>query len=556
MNLRFKRIAALILITAVSLSSAVISKAAVQAPEKIRIGIANNSGALPVFTVSAEKGLILGMSSGNAFTALYEEATSNKVTIRKDAYYTYVNSAFLEYVPGQASISIGEKLGPYHIKISDSLSNLAEAKQKIESLKQLGVAAYPAYTDAWQVWTGFYTDQSSAQSDITNNIEKKLGKGNFQIIQPSTNRIVAVTSSGSTALIFGSATGVFQIRPKLDNNPYSFNLSNGRKYRGDLEVRRFSGSDMTLINILPFEQYLYGVVPSEIQSSSHQEAIKAQAVTARTYALNNIGKHDNLNFELCSTTDCQVYKGLSEETASTNKAVDDTRGKLVMYNGKPAAVFFFSSSGGMTESNKNVWGYDYPYLQSVEDPYESGNSYNYIWEKTYTVDKIKEIMTQKGFDLGNILNIQVTKRSEAGRATELIITGSKIINGVSTQKTYLRSGTREVFSLSSQWYYITTDTDVSVKTSDLQNVTTMNLGGKYIATAGGVKTLSPSSSLTVVGKDGANKVIPSAPTTYKFTGRGWGHAIGMSQEGARGMANAGFKYDQILMHYFPGTQVQ
>jgi stage II sporulation protein D len=226
-----------------------------------------------------------------------------------------------------------------------------------------------------------------------------------------------------------------------------------------------------------------------------------------------------------------------------------------MYNGKPAAVFFFSSSGGRTEAAKNVWGNDFPYLQSVEDSYETGKSYNYTWEKTYTADKIKEVMTQKGINLGNILNMQVTKRSEAGRATELVITGSYVTSGANSQKTYLRSGTRDIFSLPSQWYDITTDADLSVKTANAQS-TSMNPGGKYIATAGGVKLVGTNSSLTVVGSNGVKKVIPSAPTTYKFTGRGWGHAIGMSQEGARGMANAGFKYDQILTHYFPGTQIQ
>lgn len=550
MKFGFKKITALALIAVVSISSAVISKAAVQTPEKIRIGLAYDSAALPVFSVSAEKGLVFGMSSGNTFAAFYEEPTSSKVTIRKDAYYSYSNSSFTEYVPGKTSIAAGEKYGPYHVKISDGFQNYAAAKQKADALKQLGVSAYPAYADAWQVWSGFYIDQTSAQNDIANNIEKKLGKSNYQIIQPSPSRVVTMAGSGNTMLIFDSTAGVFQVHPNSGNNPYAFNLSDGRKYRGDLEVRRFSGSDMTLINILPFEQYLYGVVPSEIQSGSNTEALKAQAVTARTYSLNNIGKHADLDFELCSTTHCQVYKGLGEETANTNKAVDDTRGKIVMYNGKPAAVFFFSSDGGRTESNKNVWGYDYPYLQSVEDPYESGKSYNYTWEKTYTADKIKEIMIARGIDLGNILNIQITKRSEAGRATELIITGSK------SQKTYLRSGTRDVFSLPSQWYDITTDAGITVKSGTSQNLSTLNPIGKYIITSGGVKTISSGTNLTVAGKNGIKNASSSVPTTYKFSGRGWGHAIGMSQEGARGMANAGFKYDQILTHYFPGTQIQ
>ena len=547
-NLQKKALIPVLLLILI-MSAVSISKAAPQVPEKVRIGLNFDTTCLSTFTVSAEKGLQLGAQKDNAFTVLYEENTGNSVTIRKDAYYTKSGNGLTEYSPGQGGIPQGEKIGPYHVKIGGNQNDLAAVNAQINDLKQKGIAAYAVYVDGWQVWTGFYIDNKAAQDDIANNIEKKLGKGTYEVIQPAPERVVAVAPGENVAVVFGGSSGVLQIHPKQENNPYSLKLGNGRIYRGDLEVRRLSGSDMTLINIVPFEQYLYGVVPSEMQANSHMEALKAQAVASRSYAINTMGKHEKHGFNLCSTTHCHVYKGLGEETPNTNKAVDDTKGKNVIYNGKTASVFYFSSSGGRTESNKYVWGFEYPYLQSVEDKYESGKSHNYNWEKTLTAAKIKEIMVQKGFDLGDIFGVKVTKRSEAGRAAELIIDGSK------EDRTYVRGDCRNVFSLDSQWYNISTDADAVIKPKDGAPEAS-SLGGKKVITSSGVKTLSTSSNVNVIGKDGIKKTIPSIPTSYKFSGKGWGHAIGMSQEGAKGMANAGFTYDQILTHYFPGTKVE
>ena len=183
---------------------------------------------------------------------------------------------------------------------------------------------------------------------------------------------------------------------------------------------------MTLINVLPMEEYLYGVVPCEIQAGSHPEALKAQAVAARTYTVNNLKKYERLNFNMCATTYSQVYRGFNGEAGATSKAIDDTRGEIVTYEGKPASIFYFSSSGGKTEDVKNVWGSDgYPYLVSVEDKYESGKSWHYNWENSFTAQRIKEIMVGRGFNIGDILGIHITKRSEAGRAVEVVLRGSK-----------------------------------------------------------------------------------------------------------------------------------
>lgn len=556
MNQLFKKMAVMAVLLCILVFSIVSTNAEGEISRNIRVGLyftdpdIRVNTAVTSFNVNADKGLQVGFLKDNKFTVLFQEFTSGIITIRKDTYYVNTNGKLTEYDPSGQILPEGDKIGPYHVQIGKSYKNLDSAIDEIKSIKKKGIEAYPVFADSWQVWTGFYTESNSAEKDIDDRIKKELGKGTYNIIEPSANRVVVLSNKGEIALMFDSSSVFLQVRPSPENDPYIIKV-NGTAYRGDIEVRRLGQSDMTVINILPLEHYLYGVVPGEIEAVSHPEALKAQAVAARTYTLNNIGKHEKHGFDLCNTTSCQVYKGFSAEMPSTNMAVDETKGKRVTYNGKLARVFYFSSSGGRTEDVENVWGTPIPYLRSVEDKYESGKSWNYNWESTYTAAKIKETMLARNYDLGDIVSIKISKVAPSGRVTELVIKGTK------GERVYTRSGTRSVLGLlQSQWYRIFTDADVSVRGNGEENTKTQ-LGGSKVITAGGVKTLNADGNyLTVLGGKSRKKNVPVTPQVYTFKGKGWGHAVGMSQEGAKGMANAGFKYDEILMHYFQGTKVE
>lgn len=555
----FKAASLLVLLVYLISNVNITANAYANIPEKVRIGLYFNdsqtkqNSAVTSFIADAGSGIQLGSFQNNVFTVLVEETTNAAVTIRKDAFFVKGSSGLTEYNPSSTPIPGGERVGAYHIKIGEDFADLKSLNTKLQEIKQKGIDAYPAYVDKWQIWTGFYVDENDAQMSILYSLEPVLGSNNYQIVNPSPTRITAISKTGQVMLMFDSAAAVFQVHPSPKNVPnvLRINSDDKKRFRGGLEVRRLTGSDMTVINVVPAEQYLYGVVPYEIEASSHPEALKAQAVAARTYTLNNMKKYSRLDFNLCTTVYSQVYKGFAGETVSTNKAVDDTKGKILTYNGKPAAVFYFSSSGGRTEDVKNVWGSsDYPYLKSVEDKYESGKSWRYTWEVTYTAQKIKQIMTERGFNLGDIVGIYITKKSEAGRATELVVKGTK------DQRIYTNGSTRSFLSLDSQWYTISTDADVTVKGQGSEPLKTQ-LAGKKVMTASGLKTInSTSNSVSIVSSENVKRTVALVPTTYTFTGRGWGHAVGMSQEGAKGMANAGFKYEQILTHYFTGTKVE
>lgn len=554
MKNQFKRIITIFMFFVVALSLNFSAAAVVEVPEKVRIGLLYNDSytktAAESFTVNAQKGIQLGCLKGKNFISLYETTTNDVITIRKDSYFVRTNNSLKEYSPASPVVPDGEKLGPFHVQIGEGYTSPDSARKTADELKAKGIDTYIAYADAWYVWAGFFTDEASAVSFALENIIPVAGEITCTTIKPSANSIVASDANGQTLIVFADTSGVLQIHPGKENDPFIFTLNGRSNYRGILEVRRLTGSDMTVINILPIDHYLYGVVPAEIGPDSHPEALKAQAVAARTYTLANLNRHQNLQFDLCPTVACQVYKGKDREDPRSNKAVDDTSGKKIVYNGNLAQVFYFSSSGGRTEDSKNVWGGDIPYLKSVEDKYESGDSWHYNWEVTLTSEKIKERMQQLGNNIGDIAGVTVTKVSETGRAIELVV------QGTSGKAVFLREKTRTVFSLDSQLYKITTDADISIKGIGGQSEN-IQFSEKKVITSGGLKTLGKlGKPVVVIGAGGIKNEIPVAPTTYKFTGKGWGHAVGMSQEGAKGMANAGFTYEEILKHYFTGVEIE
>lgn len=535
-----------------------ISKAAVLVPENIKIGLFYGSSAASIFSMSAEKGIRVGFAKDGIFYQVVE-VPSGKLSIRKDSYYNRSGSSFVE-TGSSAAASSADRMGPYHIQIGQVYGDAASANQQVLSMAQKGIEAYPVYNGTYQVWTGFYISQDEAQKDLNATISKKLGNVSFTVVKPSENRVVAVSSTGKCLLMVENGTGVFQAFPKAENNPQIFKLNNS-VYRGGVEVRRYSESDMTVINVLPLEHYLYGVVPAEIENGAPAEAVKAQSIAARTFALNSLGYYSKWGFDMDATTRFQVYKGYSVENSGVIKAVDETRGKKITYDGKAAQVFYYSSSGGRTEDIKNVWGSSLPYLKSVEDKYESGKSYNYNWEVFLTPSKVKELLAEDGYDVGDIIGIAISKTSDAGRVTALVISGTK------DKKTFTLSACRSVLNLPSQSYTISAgasaadNQSIRIKGRD-GIVTTAISSGKKLMTAEGLKTLGMS-RLTIIGSNNQKNVLePAAQTVaslgdgFRIKGKGWGHGIGMSQEGAKGMASAGFNAEQILTHYFQGTKVE
>ena len=529
-------------------------------PEDIRVGLYFGSASASSVALVTKSGLEIGYYKDNKFNTLLTEKGGAQSIFRKDAHFIKSSSGVIsEYNPNEGIPFDGETYGPYHIQIGNKAADLTSAQKLCSDYRTAGVMAYPVLEDGWSVWTGFYSDPDKANKDLP-NLNSKLGGTALKVINQSTSRIIVYNSNFEPLLIFGDATLKLTVRPNSSNSPQLISV-NSKQYRGEIELRRFSDSDMTVINTLNLEQYLYGVVPREIESYAPIEALKAQAVAARTFAYRSMGSYKKWDFDVVNTVSSQVYGGYNDEKATTNQAVDETKGKKALYNGNLISMHYFSSSGGMTEDNINVWGSDIPYLKSVEDPYEAENSYNYNWSRTFTAADIKMKLFISGVEIGDIVTMVADEYTPAGRVNKLRIVGT------SGSITYSNEDIRIILGenggyLPSRMFTINSSGSGSGsgKTSVISadGKSTLNVYGNKAVTSSGVyDILSTSGPIKVLGSNNSAIITGNVSAgTFVLNGKGWGHAIGMSQEGAKGFARNGFTYDQILKHYFTGITVE
>ena len=286
------------------------------------------------------------------------------------------------------------------------------------------------YTIGTMNGTAFSGSKSISNTQLT----IRLVEDAFQVSDTATGTVLYTSAAGADHLA---------IRPNSDLTWFK-----GYKWNGDFVYRRASGSSITVINYVGLEDYVKGVLPYEIDPDWPAEAQKAQAVCARSFALGT-SKH-NEYYELCNTTNCQVYLGANRATAASDAAVDATRGQYLTYNGEPVIGYFFSSDGGATEDAVNVWGGDYPYLQGKEDPYETHDS---SWTETFTAEEIRQKLLNAGYTIGTVANVEVTKRTDTDNVNEVTVTdtdGHKVV--------IQRDDCRTVFGLDSIRYTIIPNT--------------------------------------------------------------------------------------------------
>jgi len=290
----------------------------------------------------------------------------------------------------------------------------------------------------------------------------------------------------------------------------------------------------------------------EMSPSWHIEALKAQAVCARNYALSTLNKHSSYGFDVCTSTDCQVYSAGKAETESTIRAGKETEGKYLMYNGSLVNTLFFSCSGGHTANPKYVWGGEFPYLQAVKDPYESpDDASRYNWSFTYTTNEIKQRLESTGINIGDIVSISAKADEESGYVYELNITGTDGTHTYTKEKTRTWMGWDKLYS---QRYVVT---PVSDENSDLKAVSSKGkstVANSVVISSDGKKA-SFGYPLTVKSSKGNSKISKTI-TAFRFDGHGWGHGVGMSQYGAKAMAEKGFTYQQILEFYYTGANIE
>lgn len=329
------------------------------------------------------------------------------------------------------------------------------------------------------------------------------------------------------------------------------------KYRGIIKIKPLVNGKMTVINELGLEEYLYGVVPREMPASWPVEALKSQAVAARTYAVSNISKWGKYGFDITGSTKDQVYGGYNAENPKSNEAVDQTRGQIALYNGKPITALYHSDSGGITEDNYEVFGSDIPYLKSVKEIYET-SSPNKIWEKRYSINEINQSLKEITKEIGRIVDISIIEKSGSKRARKLLISGTKG-ERILTGKNF-----RELLGLKSTFFEIYKDNlehvsqNVLYAKSSYKTTDIPNLKGKYIISSKGI--FQDTEKVNILSDSAKRKykndLKLKTNNTFIFVGKGWGHGVGMSQWGAKAMAENGHNYIEILQHYYNGVRIK
>ena len=291
--------------------------------------------------------------------------------------------------------------------------------------------------------------QSVSQSQLT----IKIVNNAFEVSDTSTGAVLYASKAEADNLA---------IRPNSE-----LTWCKGFKWNGDFVYRNASNGKIAVINYVGVEDYVKGVIPYEVNVSWPSEALKAQAVCARSYALGTLNKHASFGFDLCNTTNCQVYKGANLATSASDKAVDDTKGEYLTYNGNLIVGYFFSSDGGATEDAVNVWGGDYPYLKGKVDPYEDvDNAYNGKWSVTLTAAEIKTKLIDAGYSIGDVVKVEVTKRTATDNVNEVTVTDKDGKTAIIS-----KAACRSVFGVNSIRYTITPNT---AKTEQTKLVRTAN----------------------------------------------------------------------------------
>jgi stage II sporulation protein D len=274
---------------------------------------------------------------------------------------------------------------------------------------------------------------------------------------------------------------------------------NGRKYRGLVELRRGKKGLILVVNELDIEDYLKGVIAAEIPPAWEFEALKAQAVAARTYAMYQKLTSGKRPFHIFATVDSQVYDGTRGERPNAVRAVLETKGLVISYHGKTISAFFHADCGGHTEDAAELWGIDAPYLKGVDCDCQR-IAENGVWEKRISVFSLADALRRRGYGVGAVSDLSIRDTTPAGRVKHVAIISS------------------------------------------------------------GAQALVPGETFrTALG----NTVIPSVFFELElsgqeavFSGRGRGHGVGLCQWGAKEMAQRGHTFRTILSHYYPGTELK
>lgn len=266
---------------------------------------------------------------------------------------------------------------------------------------------------------------------------------------------------------------------------------------GGLEIA-MQGAALLVVNRVPLEEYVEGVVGSEVNPAWHEELLKTQAVAARTYVLHKKRENEKRPFDVYASVQDQVYAGRRRVNNAVRRAVEATRGQVITYERRPIFAAYSSTAAGPTEDAVNVWAKEFPYLRGVECPFDQ-ESPHYEWHVTVPFDVIESRLREEGYAIGRLATLTPYSMTKAGRVNE---------------------------------------------------VRMLHAGGELIVTGQDFRRILGYATLF-----STQFRIDRIEREVAFSGKGAGHGVGLCQWGAKEMAELGYRYQSILHYYYPGTEI-
>lgn len=544
----------------------------------IRVGLAyNGSGS----SVMDGANLINAVGTGYRFgyytsdkqfieLASVSEKAISMVKTTNVGYTANPATAYCNYVESLADTA-NVAVGCYHLQLPETYDSYEEAMSAASSYSG-GFAAYIGGTFYARI--GNYLNRSAAEA-----AQAEL-EAETAIVGTSSYGISVVTS-GTSIILFqyddlgaGTGLGVEPGQPDCEEKPVTW--FKGRQYYGGFRYERIGGGSLTVVNMVKLGDYVKGVVPSEMGANWPIEALKAQAVAARSYALSLNNRHSGSHFDICPTTHCQAYGGVNNANSNSDSAVDLTANEVCTYNGEYASCYYYSSNGGASESSSVVWNSNqanYPYLIGVTDPYEAEvTTLNNSWTRAFSSATIISRMKNIGYNSvgSSIVSIEVASLTDTGNPKEITFTDN---NG-----RRFTLPTRQVVGMlalpSYRYGFDTVSEEEEAETSvningtdtadDLSGLYAIGgdgdivaVGGDaYVITENGVFQVGQSSGPSNGGSIGSLSSTAGNNGVFSFIGKGSGHNVGMSQWGAYAMAKLGYTYEEILKFYYTGITVE
>ena len=397
------------------------------------------------------------------------------------------------------------------------------------------------------------------------------GQYGGRAIQSSSTGVV-VTRTRTTDILFEfdcSGVHALGVRPSGRETSTWFK---GYQYGGGFEYPRITGGNLNVVNVVGLEDYVKGVIPYEMGGAWPLEALEAQAVCARTFVQGHSKHLRESGFDVCNGVDCQVYNGHGSGGAgpseTSDRAVENTAGLCIYYNGTLVQdAVYHSSDGGATEDGANVWGTETGYLKGKADPYEAqttvpSNSYSV----TYTASELSWILDQKGHSVGTVQDVYVSEYTPLGNVKQVTFVGT------GGTKTFTGDDCRMIFysstyqkSVSSMRFDINgrrggsggLSVNGTGQLASLDGVSVISGGGTLGTLRGNTASaITSSGTVPVSGEARQPSSGGSSNGNFVITGSGNGHNVGMSQYGAKAMAELGYSFQEILNFYYTDITVR